>query len=168
MPRHNQKGRSKAGGKFVQLHEWMMMTAAWKSLTPQERCVYVELLRLYNGANNGFLGLGVRAAAERARLHKDTASKCFAILVERGFIEATQLGQFNQNSRRSTEWRLTHLPCDRTRQAGSKAFVRWRPSDLERRPKTRVMKSETEGQEGRPRPATVPHLRTINGGLARA
>jgi hypothetical protein len=166
MAGHNQKGRSKGTGHFAQLHDWMMNSAAWRSLSPQARCVYVEVLRLYNGANNGFLALGVRTAAERANVNKDTAARCFAVLVERGCLEPAQLGKFNQNARRATEWRLTHHRCDRTHQLPSKAFARWTPPDLERRPNRGTQKSETRGQEARPSPVSVPRLRTISGGLA--
>jgi hypothetical protein len=166
VARHNKTGRSKGGGHFVQLHDWMMNTAAWRSLSPQARCVYVEVVRLYNGANNGFLALGVRAAAERANVNKDTAARCFAILIARGFLEPAQLGQFNMNARRATEWRLTHHKCDRTHQLPTKAFSRWTPPDSERRPKRGTVKSETRGQEPPTYPVSVPRLRTISGGLA--
>lgn len=168
MARHNAKGRSKSGGPFLKLDAWLMNTEAWASLTPQDRAVYIEVARLYDGRNNGFIGLGVRAASERANVNKDTAAKSFKRLIERGFIEAAQAGAFNQNARLATEWRLTHLRCDRTHQQGSKAFARWRPSDLERRPKAGTSKSETRGQGPPKRPPQVPRLRTITGGLAHA
>ncbi len=147
MPRHNATGRSTGGsGHFVQLHQWMMNTAAWRSLSPQCRAVYIEVARLYNGRNNGYLGLGARDAADRANINKDTACKCFATLVDVGFLEAAQLGRFNMNSRRVTEWRLTTHKCDRTQQLPSKAFARWKPADSKQRPKRGAGKSETEGQ----------------------
>jgi hypothetical protein len=166
MARHNKKGRSKGGGHFVQLHDWMMNSAAWQSLSPAERAIYIEVARLYNGSNNGFLGLGVRAAAERTNVNKDTAAKCFAVLVARGFMEPAQQGQFNRNARRATEWRLTIHKCDRTHQLPSKAFMSWRPADLERRPKRGTAKSETGGHQQPAMVASVPRLRTISGGLA--
>lgn len=166
MAGQDRRGRSKGTGRFAQLHDWMMSSAAWRSLSPQARCVYVEVLRLYNGANNGFLALGVRTAAERANVNKDTAAKCFAVLIERGFIEPAQLGQFNRNARRATEWRLTQHRCDRTHQLPSKAFARWTPPDLERRPKRGTEKYEARGQEPPTYPVSVPRLRTISGGLA--
>lgn len=166
MPRHNATGRSKNRGAFLMLEGWMMDSPAWASLSPQDRAVYVELARLFNGKNNGFLGFGVRAAAERANVNKDTARKCLQRLVDRGFIEPTQAGAFNQNDRRATEWRLTQHRCDRTHAPGSKAFMRWRPEDLEQRPKRGSHKSETEGL-GPPRTAPqVPRFRTISGGVA--
>lgn len=168
MSGHNRKGRSKSGGPFLKLDAWMMNTAAWASLTPQDRAVYIEVARLYDGRNNGFIGLGVRAAAERANVNKDTAARCFQRLIDRGFIEQAQAGAFNQNARQATEWRLTHLRCDRTHQQGSKAFARWRPENSEHRPKRGTGKSETRGQEPTSGAVQVPRFRTIPGGLAHA
>lgn len=148
------------------LGDWMMNSAAWRDLTPQDRAVFIEIARLYNGKNNGFIGLGVRDAAERANVNKDTAAKCFGRLVEHGFIERAQPGGFNTNARRATEWRLTHERCDRTHELPTKAFMRWSSENSERRPKRGTPKSETKGQAPPLRPATVPRLRTINGGLA--
>ena len=167
MGRHNQTGRSKGGsGHFVALYDWMMNTAAWRLLSPQCRAVYLEVARLYFGGNNGYIGLGVRDASKRANINKDTAAKCFATLIETGFLEAAQLGKFNMNSRRATEWRLTVHKCDRTQKLPSKAFVHWRPSDSKPRPKRGPDKSETEGQRPTVYAVPVPRLRTIEGGLA--
>ena len=47
MAGHNKKGRSKGGGHFVQLHDWMMNSAAWQALSPAERAIYIEVARLY-------------------------------------------------------------------------------------------------------------------------
>jgi hypothetical protein len=166
MARANRKGRRSSGPPFTQLFNYMLEGAAWRSLKPQERAIYLEVARLYNGSNNGFLGLGVRAAAEGAKVNKDTAAKCLAVLVDRGFIEPTQAGRFNQNACRATEWRLTTQTCDRTGQMPSKAFLQWRPENSERRPKRGTAPSETKGQED-PNPAlSVPRFRTIAGGLA--
>jgi hypothetical protein len=146
----------------------MLESAAWRCLSPADRAVYIEVLRLYNGANNGYLGLGVRAAAEAANVNKDTAGKSLLRLVELGFLEHAQASAFNQNARKATEWRLTQYPCDRTHQLPSKAFIQWRPENAERRPKIGTPKSETRGQETSPKASVVPPFRTIDGGLARA
>lgn len=167
VARHNATGRSKAtSGHFVMVPHAMMETAAWRALSPQERAVYLEAARLYNGRNNGFLGLGARAAAKRANINKDTAARCLKRLEELGFLEPTQLGKFNMNSRRATEWRLTLFRCDRTQRPASKAFASWLPEDLKHRPKRGPEKSETEGQRMALTAIPVPRLRTIAGGLA--
>lgn len=127
MPKINQKGRSKSSGHFMQLTRFMMETRAWRSLTPQERAVYLEIGILYNGANNGRLALSVRDAAARCRISKDTAGKCFQTLQERGFIECVREGSFNTKVRHATEWRLTMYKCNVSGQLSSRAFQHWAP-----------------------------------------
>jgi hypothetical protein len=166
MARHTKTGRSKGKGPFLMLTDWMMNSAAWCSLTAADRAVYIEVARLYNGRNNGFLALGARAAAERVNINKDTAGRCFARLIDRGFIECAHPGGFNTNARRATEWRLTAEKCDRTHELPSKAFMRWRPENLDHRPKRGPHKSETRGQEPPQTGPQVPRFRTYAGGLA--
>lgn len=128
MPvRHNKTGRSKTAGPFVRLDSYMLASAAWASLTPVERAIYVELRRRYNGANNGFLGLSARDAAQRCNCNKDTANKALRVLAEKGFIECVTPGGFSRKVPHSTEWRLLDERCDKTGMPPTKAFMRWRP-----------------------------------------
>lgn len=166
MARANRKGRTKSGPAFLQLFRYMLESEAWRSLSVQERAVYLEVARLYNGQNNGFLGLGVRGASEAANVNKDTAAKAFARLVDLGFLECAQPGGFNQNARRATEWRLTTYRCDRTHQLPSKGFIQWKPENSKQRPKRGADKSETRGHRGTQKSVSVPRFRTISGGLA--
>lgn len=135
MPsRHNQKGRSKGGPPFVSLRCFMLDCAAWRHLTPAARAVYVEVARLYNGRNNGFLALSVRNAAERCNINKDTAGRALEALRAHGFIDCVTPGGFSRKNRHASEWRLTVETCDRMGIAASKAFMRWSPGpDLERK-----------------------------------
>lgn len=127
MPKINRKGRSKSSGHFMKLTRFMMETRAWRSLTPQERTVYLEIGILYNGINNGRLALSVRDAAARCRISKDTAGKCFQTLQERGFIECVREGSFSTKVRHATEWRLTMHECNVSGKLGSRAFQHWAP-----------------------------------------
>jgi len=126
--KHTIKGRSKAGPPFVQLPWFMLDSDAWRALTPQQVAAYIELSRLYNGANNGRLALSVRDAAERCKINKDTANKALATLETLGFIECATPGGFSRKVRHATEWRLTLWRCDRTGALPSKAFMKWRPA----------------------------------------
>ena len=130
MARHNKTGRSKTNGPFVLLPHFMLNSAAWASLFPQDRAVYVELRRRYNGRNNGRIGLSVREAAELCRMNRDTAARSLRRLEEAGFIEMVTPGGFTRKDRHSTEWRLTTDLCDVTGAPASKAFQRWRPSTV--------------------------------------
>ena len=130
MPvRHDQTGRSK-GERFVKLPLFMLNSAAWCSLTPAARAIYIELAKVYNGRNNGWLALSVRDAADRCRISKDTAAKAFVHLQATGFIELMTLGSFNRKDPHASEWRLAVERCDKTSAPPLKAFMRWtRPAE---------------------------------------
>ena len=127
MVRHNKKGRSKGGGRFVALHHFMLNTLAWQSLSPAERAVYVYLAKQYDGANNGTLLGPDRGIAENCNINRATAAKAKRILEERGFIELVTPGGFSRKVRHASEYRLTFYRCDVTEAAPSKAFLTWRP-----------------------------------------
>lgn len=125
--RHNKTGRSKTE-PFLKLTWFMLESPAWRSLTPAARAIYIELAKLYNGRNNGWLALSVRDAAQRCRVNKDTAAKALAELQAAGFVECVTPGGFTRKVRHATEWRLTGERCDKTGALPSKAFMRWRPA----------------------------------------
>jgi len=81
-------------------------------------------MRKYDGRNNGWLALSVREAAARARINKDTASRAFQTLAEKGFIEETQRGAFAWKARHASEYRLTWEKCDRTGRLPSFTYLK--------------------------------------------
>lgn len=119
------KGRSNHGGKFTQLHEFMMQTEAWRSLSPAERAVYVEVARVYSGSNNGFLARSVRQLADLTNINKDTAGRCLVRLQDRGFLECATPGGFSRKTPHAAEWRLTQHKCDKTGAPPTKLFLKW-------------------------------------------
>lgn len=128
MPsRHNKTGRSRGGAPFLSLRWFMLECAAWRDLTPVERAIYIEVARLYNGRNNGFIALSVRDAAARCNVNKDTAGRAFVGLQTHGFLDCVTPGGFSRKIRHASEWRLTAERCDRTGAPASKAFMRWSP-----------------------------------------
>ena len=127
MPRrHNHKGRSTTE-RFVSLPHHMLRCAAWRSLSPVARCIFLELAAIYNGGNNGFIALSTRDAAKHVRCSKDTAARAFVELTERGFIVCCSRGHFDRKSPHASEYRLTLHSCNRTSEKASKAFMRWQP-----------------------------------------
>jgi hypothetical protein len=146
--RVDQTGRTVKKDDFhVRLYAWFMNTAAWRSLTPAERCVYLEIEARFFGNNNGQIGLSARSAAKACNISKDTAGKAFHTLVDRGFSECVTPGGFSTNSCRAPEWRLTRAPCNVTGARASKAFMKWRPEATavpEASPNSRTVLSETE------------------------
>jgi hypothetical protein len=120
-------GRSKKVPRHVRLYHWMMETAAWQSLSGNQRAIYVEMAARYMGRNNGRISYSVRAAAEGLRIGKSTAARDLAVLRERGFIRPMKKGAFSLKVRHSTEWRLTEHSCDVTPDYPTKEFTRWSP-----------------------------------------
>jgi DNA-binding transcriptional MocR family regulator len=119
---------------------------AYLSLSPAGRAVHVELVRLYNGGNNGRLALSVRVAANRCRIARNTAARAFVELQDRGFIELVTRGGFSLKTRHAAEWRLTHLPCHASGQLPHKSFMRWRPSEKQSAVSTRAATVANESQ----------------------
>src|SRR3954453_19506035 len=96
---------------------------AWARLTLVQRCVWLEAVRLYNGTNNGWLALPARSIAQRLGVTHTTVVRALQMLVTLGFVEVTHRSEFSKK-RKATEYRLTHLKCDRTNKPASKQFMR--------------------------------------------
>lgn len=115
--------------RFVQLHHWLLKTAAWKDLGAVERSIYVELLFLYNGQNNGRIGYSARTAAQDLKIGKGTAAKALRGLQAHGFIVVEKRGAFHCKIRHASEYRLTAYESDiATSYADklcTKEFTRW-------------------------------------------
>lgn len=125
--RHKRKG----GPPFVQVHHWIMGTAAWRDLDPVARALYFELKLFYNGTNNGTIGLSVRQAGEVLGMSSATASRAFQRLIDHGFIVATTKGIPGTGSgyHHATEWLLTEAYDDRNGRSARKDFTAWRPEN---------------------------------------
>ncbi len=145
--RHNAKGRSTTGPRFVKLEHWMLKTPAWQSLPTAPRALYVELAQRYNGYNNGEISMSVREAARLLHIANDTATKAFRELEAKGFIRRNVCGSFNWKIRHATTWILTeHAFAD---QLATKEFATWRPENLEdgAKPETRCPRIRTVGSD---------------------
>ncbi len=107
----NATGRSKGEPKHVRLYEWELASAGYRSLSCYARVLLIELKRLYNGQNNGEIGLSVREAADRMGVGKNLAHKTFDELERAGFIVPMVEGAFRRKIRHATTWRLTEYGC---------------------------------------------------------
>ena len=124
--RQTKTGRSKFKGTFALIPNDLINSEAWRHTSLAARALLVEIASLYNGANNGRLGLSVRQGAERLQCSKDTASRAFRELREHGVVETTYEGKFKEKELAS-EWRVTWKRCDRTGALPSSAYRLWRP-----------------------------------------
>jgi Fe2+ or Zn2+ uptake regulation protein len=107
----------------VQLPHWIIESPAWARLTPVQRCVWLEAVRVYDGKNNGFLALPSRSIGDRLGVKHTTIVRALHKLVTLGFIEVTHRSEFSKK-RKAAEYRLTHLNCNRTHRLASKQFMR--------------------------------------------
>ena len=124
-------GRSKKPARHVRLYYWLMQTAAWKSLSGNQRAIYIEMASRYDGSNNGRIVYSVREAAQALHIGKATAARDLIVLEERGFIVVMVRGAFNVKLKLATEWRLTEFNCDVTGTLPTKEFAKWSPQNPE-------------------------------------
>lgn len=128
MASHNKKGRSKRQLRdFIALERYLLDSPAWRSLSLNARCAFLELLSIYNGRNNGRIALSARSLADRLPISRATATRALNELEAKGFIEAVRKCAFNVKSgqARATEWRLTIHFCDVTNESPSRKFIHW-------------------------------------------
>ncbi len=111
----------------VRLYVYMLNSPAYLSLGCPARAVLIEISRVYDGMNNGRLGMSVRALADRCHIARGTVCVALKELVDRRFIECVTKGAFSRKVQHASEWRLTAWPCDVSGASATKAFMSWRP-----------------------------------------
>jgi DNA-binding transcriptional regulator YhcF (GntR family) len=122
--------------RHVRLYHWFLKSEAWRSLSPNARALYVEIVARYNGSNNGRIPFSVREAAEALHIGKNAASTAFSELQDRGFLVIAKRSAFSLKTKTATEWRLTEFPCDVTNAISSREFMRWSPEKQNTVPNT--------------------------------
>jgi hypothetical protein len=118
--------RKKHSERFAPLPHHVARSHAWRHLSANARCVWLELALRYNGQNNGEIPLSCREVADDLGISKNTAGKAFAQLVEVGLIRMTADSSFNLKTKKARRWRLTHYADDRTGKASSGEWHKWR------------------------------------------
>jgi DNA-binding transcriptional regulator YhcF (GntR family) len=138
------------GPTFIQLFHWMVDLPVWHSLSPRAVVAYLELARRYNGNNNGTLHLSVRELARAWNWSRASAARAIEELVDKGFTEITRDSGFNlkDRKRQATEYRLTVLFCDLTRQPASKTFTKWKPERLTTETLENISRSQPHAATG--------------------
>jgi len=109
----------------VRLYRQLLDSPAYLSLSCPARAILIEIARVYDGLNNGRLGMSVRTLARRCHLAPATVCRALVVLQERGFIECVTRGSFNRKVQHASEWRLTWWPCDVTGALSTKTFMSW-------------------------------------------
>lgn len=127
MSKKYQKAKGRNEPNFIQLRHDIYKSEAWKSLSTNAKCVWLEIVFRFNGKNNGEIPLSCREAASVCHIGKGTAKRCFDDLIERGLIKVTEESNFNYKMKRSRRWALTHKPYNN--KMASNEWRSWKPEN---------------------------------------
>lgn len=120
--------RRKSEPRHIRLYHSITGTAAWVSLSGNAIKVLLAMVRLDDGSKNGQIFFSDRQASLETGLSRNTCSKAFRELQEKGFIRIVEKGHFDRKVRHATVWRYTWQAapgiCGPTRE-----FEKWRPCD---------------------------------------
>jgi hypothetical protein len=107
------------GNRNLHLEHWLLDSAAYKGLTNQAKCILIELMRRYDGGNNGRISFGGPNGAY-AGFSADVTERALTELERAGFIiqTAPAVPWLSQ----ARKWRLTMYGAD-SKQA-TKDFMR--------------------------------------------
>lgn len=105
------KGRDVKSRPFLQLYDCLTGSPVWRFLSGSAKGLFIDIARLYNGTNNGYITYAYSTAQKNLGFSSRTANKAFNELIEKGFIEPVKKGIYRGNA---TEWRITCFKDDRT------------------------------------------------------
>jgi hypothetical protein len=107
MGKRDKNGNS---SKFIMLDHWIFDHPSYRSLSLGARGLHWELIRKYNGYNNGRLFLSHRSAEPRLGRSRNTVGLYYKELERAGFILKTRghcLGPVGIGE--ANHWSLTHV-----------------------------------------------------------
>lgn len=115
----------------ARIYRRQMQSVAWLHLSGSAVKVLLALALLERGENNGEFFLSVRTAAEMTGLDKDTCSRAFHELMDKGFIYCAERGGFSRKTRHAACWGLTWVAGPKGSPHGppSHAYEKWRPEE---------------------------------------
>ena len=85
---------------------------AMRACDAVSRVIFIEIVRRYNGFNNGKIPLSVREAANKANVSPGTANKSIHKLVKVGLIKITKNSGFNMKGRLARLFEITFRKKD--------------------------------------------------------
>jgi hypothetical protein len=128
------KRQRSSGGKrerYVQVHWSLLESDAYRALSCPARCLLLEILKFYNGSNNGCLGMGHREAGRLLGMHRNSVGKLFAELIRKGFIRLAKPASFT-SKRLVAAWQITDRPMMLPGTAAtppSRDYLRWKAGE---------------------------------------
>ena len=99
------------GGHIAMPHH-VWDSPAMRDSDATSRVIFLEIIRRFNGFNNGKISLSVREAAEKANVSIATSNKKIHNLVKLGFIIITKNSGFNMKGRTAREFEITFHPAN--------------------------------------------------------
>jgi hypothetical protein len=97
------------GNRRLRLEHWLLVSAAYKGLMNQSKCILIELMRRYDGGNNGLISFGGRSGAY-AGFSTDVTERALTELERARFIVQTVPAVPSLSHPR--KWRLTIYGAD--------------------------------------------------------
>ena len=112
-PRSRRSGNKQRNvSPFAMLHWMVIDSQGWHDLSLASRCAYMELVRKFDGENNGRIAMPARVLGERLNRSPAHAARALRELEDAGFIACTKQGTFRRKDRLASEYRLNVLRCD--------------------------------------------------------
>jgi len=108
--KHPGKPHKRAKGQYVRLPYAMIKHGSFKALSPDAKCLLIEMHLGFHGHNNGQIGFSIRQAAQCLHSGKGRASRAMNQLQEYGFIKCHAQSSFNMKTKQSREWEITFQP----------------------------------------------------------
>ena len=136
------KAKLKRPGGYIQKHEEILASPAYRDLKPVARCLLEEFQRIYRPGRNGKLSVSTKNAASLLNVSEPTASNAFYDLVDHGFLVQTK-GQLWQE-RLSREWRLTIVPSGNNHEPTDE-WKKWPSDHKNSRPKKQGQNCSKKG-----------------------
>jgi len=115
MVKHNKTGRSTniIGGRVIALPYSVIESPGYLNTTPMAKCVFIEIMRLYNGSNNGMIAVSCRSVGARLNVNHVTVARAIKNIINCGLLRLTKDSNFSKK-RKAAEYRLTHVRCNKT------------------------------------------------------
>src|SRR5712691_1594719 len=108
-PTHGRPARWSGTG-HLRLYNWMTETRAYVALSLSGKCILWELMRRYDGNNNGKISFGGQDG-RHAKLLRDLTERALTEIEGAGFIVETEPAV--PHLKKPRKWRLTMYPTDR-------------------------------------------------------
>jgi DNA-binding transcriptional regulator YhcF (GntR family) len=101
----------------------MERTEAWRQLSGIAAKAWFTINLMYNGFNNGAIGVSSRELGKRIGVHHSAAARAIRELENAGFLRCAKASSFSQK-RQAAEYRLTHIADSVTGVAATKEYLR--------------------------------------------